>query len=384
MLTNPFFWQALSFSGIAIGLVGGSAWWLYRSPLATPVGKVARPSAQQSSLIALGLGLAGLQFVGGGLWDASQHLLTGEVPGGADFLWPPHIMLYSGFLITLLVALAGLRLIALTARRAGFNDPRQWVRRNPYLGTVVLASLYGLLAIPGDAIWHALFGLDLTAWSPPHLLLGVMIAVVNISAAALLAQRRAALPHRPVNLALAALLGIGLNVLQMVGVLEWELPGTFTDTVVGNPIWVYPVVGGSLAFIVLILAKQLIDSRWAATVTILAFFSVRGLVSIALGFTDQIIPFLPLMFLMGAIAVDWFPWSRITAPLLRNVLITFAFTAGYLWVALLVLAGRPDLPAFTQTESWLAAIVVFVVCLGLLPLAQWLGLRLVGLKSESA
>jgi hypothetical protein len=34
------------------------------------------------------LGLAGVQFVGGGLWDASQHFLTGEVPGGSDFLWP--------------------------------------------------------------------------------------------------------------------------------------------------------------------------------------------------------------------------------------------------------------------------------------------------------
>jgi hypothetical protein len=159
------------------------------------------------------------------------------------------------------------------------------------------------------------------------------------------------------------------------------MPTTFTKTVIGNPIWLYPVVGGSLAFIVLIFAKRLIDSRWGATLATLAFLLVRGLVSVALGLADQIIPYLPLMFLIGALAIDWFPWSRISAAWLRNILITVTFTAGYLVVALPLIQTRPDLPVFTLSDSGLAVIVVFVVCLGLLPLAQWSGDRLTGLRS---
>jgi len=376
MLTNPFFWQALIFSSIAIGAVVSSAWWLYLSPVTAPVRKVITPSTTQSLWVSLLLGLAGFQFVAGALWDASQHLLTGQVPGGSDFLWPPHILIYSGFVITLLVALFTIRIVAVPARRAGINDPRQWVRGNPYLGAVALASLYGIFSIPGDAIWHALFGIDLTAWSPPHVLLALMTTVVIVSAAALLAQSRSSLNRSWANVAVAALLAISLNLIYIVGVLEWELPQTLSDFVTGNPIWLYPVVGGSLAFIVLMLARHLVAWRWSATLTACLFFAVRGLITIALGVTDEIMPDFPLIFLFGAFVLDWLPWEKIETPWLRGGAQTLAYTLAFALVALPALEGRPDLPTFATTDWILTIVVTFIVCLCLYPLTQWVGERL--------
>jgi hypothetical protein len=342
-----------------------------------PVKKVVTPTTKQSVTVALLLGLAGLQFVGGALWDASQHVLTGEVPGGADFLWPPHIMIYSAFVITLAIALFTLRTVAVPARRAGLNDPRQWIRSNPYLGAVALASFYGIFSIPGDAIWHALFGIDLTAWSPPHVLLAVMTTVVIVSAAALLAQSRASLSAGQADLAIAALLAIGLNLLYIVGVLEWELPSTLSDFVIGNPVWLYPVVGGSLAFVVLILARQLVHWRWAATLTAILFFAIRATITIALGATEQIMPDFPLVFLFGAFVLDWIPWERVPSAWLRGGLMTVAYMVAFIGVALPSVEGRPGLPPIT-TAVWIySGLVTLGVCLALLPLVQWAGAKLV-------
>lgn len=380
MLSNPVFWEGLLFSCMAVCLVGGSAWWLYLSPTPAPVVRMAAPSARQSIVLAALLGLAGIQFITGALWDAGQHLATGQVPGGSDFLWPPHILIYSGFAITLAIALVTLRIIAVPARRAGINDPRAWVRRNPFLGAVALASLYGIFSIPGDALWHALFGIDLTAWSPPHVLLATMVTIVIVSAAALMAQGRSALGRGWADLGVATLLAVGLNLIYIVGVLEWELPRTLSNFVVDNPIWLYPVVGGGLAFFVLILATRLIDWRWAATTTAVLFFLIRVSVTLALAVTQTTLPLpdLPLIFLAGAVVLDWLPWRLIETSWLRGGLKALAYTIGCLGAALPALDARVDLPQFTRSDIVWSVLLTFVVSVILLPLAEWAGLRLAG------
>ena len=96
-------------------------------------------------------------------WDIQWHLLIGR-----DTFWiPPHLMMYSG--VTALV-------LALDTR-----DRRRGVRRRGGVTMLGLTSTRGihlaawgvallLLAAPIDDLWHRLFGLDVTLWSPPHLL----------------------------------------------------------------------------------------------------------------------------------------------------------------------------------------------------------------------
>jgi hypothetical protein len=370
-LANPLFWQGLSFTTGAVLIVSVSIWWLYRSPLrrgARPV-DAGQPSRRLAGWLAALLGLAAVQLVGGALWDASMHIRTGEVPAGADFLWPPHIMIYSAFLLSLLVALIAVAVVAVPAWRAGSRDPREWVRCNPYLGAVALASAYSLLSIPGDALWHALYGLDLTAWSPPHVLIGAMMCTVMISAVAVLARARPDTPGwNRFDLAIPVLLALMLNVAIIIGTIEWEVWGGDAALLVRrNPIWVYPLVGGALAFATLVLARRLSRFSGAATLTALVFFAVRLGIALVMRFTDNVVPSLPPVFILGAIALDVVPWERIRAPRARDAAMAAAFTAAYVLVALPLLALRAHLPRFTGSDIALTVITTLGLSLIALP-----------------
>ena len=379
MLSNGLFWQALGFSTVAIGLVVLTAWWLYLSPVKAAAGVVAGPSLNFSLTIAGLLALSGFQLVAGGFWDASMHILTGEVPGGADFLWPPHIMIYSSFFVMLIIAGVATRSIALPARRAGVNDPRQWARRSPYVGAVVIASLYGLASIPGDAIWHALFGIDLTAWSPPHIMIALASAAPSFAAAGLVHSVRSRL-RKPsyADLLMALLLAIGVSLIYMVGVIEWELPGNQGPLFAANPLWVYPVVGGGIAFFGLMVAKRLIPHRWAALGTALAYFAIRLIIMIGLAATEQVIPYLPLVFIAGAFLIDWLPWEKVGSTPGREALLVAAFTLAYVPVAAPVLQARPDFAEFATSDIIATLIGVLILGAILSPLARLAGEKLAG------
>lgn len=379
-INDPLFWQGLGFSTANVLLVVLAIWWLYWSPTRGHVSQPEAPSPRLAAGLAALLGFSAIQLTAGALWDASMHILTGEIPAGADFLWPPHLMIYSSFLISLIVAMAAIGLVAVPAWRAGERDPRLWVRRNPYLGAVALASLYSLLAIPGDALWHALYGIDLTAWSPPHVMIIVSMCTVMICAVGVLVQvRPAGLKLNGVDYAIPVLLGLMLNVAFIVGTVEWELGvGQGSLLVRTNPIWVYPLVGGALACFTLALAKRLTSFRWAATTTAVTFFALRGVISIGLALTNNVIPYLPPLFIGGALLLDVVPWERIQSFWLRGLSMALAFTAGYALVALPMLAVRAHLPRFSSSDFVIAVATTLAVSLALVPIARFAGQRLAG------
>jgi len=106
-------------------------------------------------------------------WDIQWHVLIGR-----DSFWiPPHVMTYAGVTLAVLVSFGvlgwetlvgsdgrGQRVLGLTATR----------------GFLLAAAGIGLtvVAAPIDDLWHRMFGLDVTLWSPPHLL-GIVGAAIN-------------------------------------------------------------------------------------------------------------------------------------------------------------------------------------------------------------
>jgi hypothetical protein len=106
--------------------------------------------------VALWGALATKLFAAWGLsWDIQWHMTIGR-----DSFWiPPHLMIYGSVLIGLAL---GWGVLAY-----------EWWRGVPSTRGFRLAAL-GLvlvvLAAPIDDLWHRLFGLDVTLWSPPHLL----------------------------------------------------------------------------------------------------------------------------------------------------------------------------------------------------------------------
>jgi hypothetical protein len=336
--------QGMIFSGIDISIVVILVWWLFISK----VKKAPLPGTGISQRLAAVLGLllvvSGIQFFIGAMWDTSMHLKTGEVPGGSDFLWPPHIMIYSGFLITLALGLFGVATIAIPAIRRGERDPRLWIRRSPFLGALAVASFYAIASIPGDAIWHELFGVDLTAWSPPHIFLGIATCATLFSGAGLLNRAFRDRKHPIwVTASLVVLFALILNIGYFIAAVEWETPGNRPPLVAARPEWMYPVIAGGWLFMGLFWAKRASSWRWMAVAVALLFFVLRLTGQTVIALTDNIPLRFPLLFIGGALLMDLLPAARFRSLIWRDLLLAWAFTLGYVLLIFPQIALRSDL-----------------------------------------
>lgn len=374
---DPLLWQATVFSATALALILGGTWWLYASPLSPPRPVPHPPAPRLAYWCAAGLGIASLLMVVAGLWDGSRHIQTGAIPAGADFLWPPHLLLYGSFLLTLAIAEVALSCIALPGWRAGRRDPRRWVRSQPALGAVALASLYALLAVPGDALWHELIGLDLTAWSPPHVMLGMMMVAVTGSAVGLLRAARGAMPRRGwSNAAIIALLAIMLTQLHLIGVSEWEWAGVGVQ--IDRPLWLYPAVGGVMAGFILSLGKSIAAYRWSATLIALSYYLLRAALMLGLALTGHVMPAVPLIFLLGACLLDVLPGHWMQGPGWQRWMLASVFTAGYLLLGLPLLTWRSDLAPLDHYNLVAAVVATWLGTLIVMPAASLIGRALFG------
>ena len=103
-------------------------------------------------------------------WDIRWHILIGR-----DSFWiAPHVMTYTGVTLSALIAFGMLAL-----ERARGRPSRGWLLAAGGMGLTIAAA-------PIDDLWHRLFGIDVTVWSPPHLL-GLAGAHLNLLGAMLVA-----------------------------------------------------------------------------------------------------------------------------------------------------------------------------------------------------
>ncbi len=140
-------------------------------PAFTADGRLRLPSSRHlsSELVMIG---GVLLFLVGGTWDVSWHIVAGR----ETFWSPPHLVLYAGILLIFVTALHGVS----SAWQSG---------RLPTASSLIgiAGSAMSLASAPLDDFWHRVYGLDVTIWSPPHLLLigGVTLAsfssIVGIS-----------------------------------------------------------------------------------------------------------------------------------------------------------------------------------------------------------
>ncbi len=106
-------------------------------------------------------------------WDRNWH----DYLGRNGFWIPPHLMSYSGMGGTGVVALIMVLIetVRYRRRRAGVDDDstvRVFRLFSAPLGFVIIGfgTLIDLAAAPLDNYWHALYGIDVTLWSPFHLM----------------------------------------------------------------------------------------------------------------------------------------------------------------------------------------------------------------------
>ena len=161
----------------------------------------------------------------GNAWDLFWHITIGR-----DSFWiPPHTMMYAAVALSGLIALAVV--LGDTLRHAdglsamlGFRAP---------LGFFILGVLQMLISAPFDDWWHRRYGVDVSVWSPPHLI-GFSGAVVMLCGViiATTSERRRALPlsqrqEQAIFLLLALLLALAVRWITFLNsttvLLSWEL-----------------------------------------------------------------------------------------------------------------------------------------------------------------
>jgi len=266
-------------------------------------------------------------------WDRQWHDLVGR-----DQFWiPPHIMIYTGIGAAGLIALGLVLLDTFRYRRkaAGVDDTSTirvlWLFHAP-LGFVLLGfgTLIDLLAAPFDNYWHQLYGIDVTLWSPFHIMgtIGGIVAGLGLiyafaSEAAL--ERAAGRPTRHF---------LGLNgpewgtLLLLAALMELTLPPltAFTPITLGSfSLLTYPFPLACLGGSCLVSAVQITRKPGAATLTAILLWIValvtQTFVPLALRNTvaafglsfrysgrqpalNVTLALLPLLFLIFALLVD--------------------------------------------------------------------------------
>ena len=122
-------------------------------------------------------------------WDIRWHIVIGR-----DSFWiAPHVMTYSGVAIITFLSLGVLAYETWLARAARrLAAPRDTLRVAGLVGTrgyhlAWWGIALTIVAAPIDDLWHRLFGIDVTLWSPPHLL-GLAGAQINSIACLLIAR----------------------------------------------------------------------------------------------------------------------------------------------------------------------------------------------------
>lgn len=133
-----------------------------------PPGRGSRSRTRARRQVWLALWVFLLGFGLGSLWDHAWH-----VTHPLEDFWSPHLLIYTMFTaMAFLIA----RIVLTPDVRATFGP----TMRMPAIGQAlpgVLVLACGGMALVGlagvfDSLWHTAFGLDETAWSVPHALLG--------------------------------------------------------------------------------------------------------------------------------------------------------------------------------------------------------------------
>ena len=207
-------------------------------------------------------------------WDIQWHVVIGR-----DSFWiPPHLMTYAGVTSAVILSFGMLALETWrgtgTIRVLGLSGSRGFQLAAWGMAVTVLAA-------PIDDLWHRLFGLDVTLWSPPHLL-GILGVVINGWACLIIA--REVYPERSAG-RLAAMIMTGAG---LYGSLHLVIDPTFRLAYLygGVRFYSFAILGAFFLPLALLPMARLLKSRWSpvAALVVVALVGMFGLRLARVGF----------------------------------------------------------------------------------------------------
>jgi len=289
-----------------------------------------------------GLVLAGFLRLAGVYWDIAWHIdLTRDT-----FFSPPHLLIYSGVLLTLTIVVYP---VVRTWLQGGSPVvPVGWRLLGLGAATIILAA-------PFDELWHRLYGVDVTIWSPPHLT-GILAGLLALLGLAVFTAEWAGarLPSRPwwLNLLFVHYGGAALAGITVV-LAEYEFRARFAGRQIyaaefhGFDPLLYPAVFGGLGVLTMVAVSRLISFPGGATAAAVWFTVLRLLVWAELAALGRTAPDLPLIVPAAVVldAVLYFTGGRLFGALAGGA------AAG----AVLGYFVQPPYGAVSPTSSVLAA-----------------------------
>ncbi|HEV3233029.1 MAG TPA: hypothetical protein VG329_00590 [Candidatus Dormibacteraeota bacterium] len=274
----------------------------YIKRITTLVDRVTGRPAWSSAPVGLGL-LALLVAWAGFYWDVAWHIDLGR---DIELFTPPHLMILAG--LAGIAGAASLSVALATVQRAasGWRLGRIHI---PYAAPAFLICGFGALsAFPLDDLWHRAYGVDVTMWSPTHLMM-IGGAILSIPVMWMLRAEGSRASTRPpsrtarrldrietVTMAMTLLLGLSAFQLEFdLGVPQWQA--------------LYQPVLIALAASVALVASRVVLGRGGALLITVAFLGARALMSglVALGLGRSLIHF-PL-YLGMAVLVELSFWA---------------------------------------------------------------------------
>jgi hypothetical protein len=191
-------------------------------------------------------------------WDIRWHLLIGR-----DSFWiAPHVLTYASVTVGAIVAVGVVAFETWHSRRRGMTPGtiRFWgLVATPGFHLSWLGTALVLLAAPFDDLWHRLFGVDVTLWSPPHML-GLFGGQVNTLACLMIACEVWPAGARA---RLTALLLGGAFLLGMFALAadpSWRIAFLYG----GLAFFTWPILAALAVAFTLVLMTRLTAVRWAA------------------------------------------------------------------------------------------------------------------------
>ncbi|WP_326567140.1 hypothetical protein VSH64_35625 [Amycolatopsis rhabdoformis] len=354
-------------------------------------GSAGQPTPDWVLRFCYGMWLAAFAFkLVGSSWDMSWHFKWLR-----DDLAPPHLINTVGTVIIIVLV------VIHSYTGLGCDKPSLRLMQT---GLVVF-----LVAAPLDVINHRVNGLDLTAWSPSHMMLYLGTGIMQ--AGVLLGWIRLSPPGRFRTGVLLALWAFFLentffpNGQQEYGILglrAWERGApeaepsllSFAANQIGHPVdrtailhftmpipeWVYPLWGIAVTALILALARHTLKFRWAALSVAGAYVAYRCVMwplLLGLGFPVSTVPFYLLAVGLAVdLAVTIGAGHRIATAGI-GALLAAAFGYGALWLQSQL---RPWFLGDAHTESappvayWTVAVAlvgVFALWAAASPATRW-------------
>lgn len=290
------FWIGVVLYSVLTLVLGMTIWRLYRNP-AQKTQQSGSLSTGNQQLLAASMVIFSLYIMISLFWDELWHRRYDFVPTLAldDSLWPPHIMLYICILFITLTAGYGLYRVW---RKGG--TVRERFQSEPALGIIGLIAFFFLLSIPADQIWHVVYGLDLTVWSLPHLMLIWGIQAIILGGIAIQQGLMRAGPWQLIRLnsintwIILIMLACAQSVLIQLMAGEWDGgrdPNNMSTTggalFWARPEWLYPVligfIGALSSFLTLYTLRRIGAATLVALITLLLRLGLIGLLGNAAG-----------------------------------------------------------------------------------------------------